>query len=85
MSKPPTLADTRALAFKLAPSTREELLALEYLHRMTRKILVAALRELQLQPTHLAERTRDDVLYHVAFHLSPSGVWREVRRQQGEA
>jgi hypothetical protein len=66
----------------MTTETRRQLIALANLHRMTRKDMVSALRELGLQPTHLGERTRGDILRHIAVWLTPTVVWREVGRQQ---
>ena len=64
---------------------RKEVKAMATLATMTLKTLVAALRELQLQPTHLGERTRDEIIRHIGRELTPSAVLSEVWRQQEEA
>ena len=69
----------------MSDEVRKEVEAMATLATMTRKTLVAALRELQLQPTHLGERTRDEIVRHIGRELTPSDVLSEVWRQQEQA
>lgn len=59
---------------KLTEETRKELTDLHFLHQLTRKKLMAALRSLGCQPVYAAEQTREEVLRYIARDCRPSEV-----------